>query len=83
MWTVVFVARNRTMAEMLKGILEQEGMLVNLRSIGIPHMGDACNFEILVPESEAEDAATTLAAYLSESVSHRGRSNYDPDTADD
>ncbi|MGB9867653.1 MAG: putative signal transducing protein [Bacillota bacterium] len=66
MWTVVYVARNRTIAEMLKGILEQEGIMVTLRSLGIPHMGSASNYEVLVPESEAEEAATTLAAYLSE-----------------
>ncbi|HHV79314.1 MAG TPA: glutamate decarboxylase [Firmicutes bacterium] len=74
MWTVVYVARNRAMAEMLKKILENEGMLATLRSVGIPHMGDACNFEILVPSSEAEEAATTLAAYLSENAFHRSQS---------
>lgn len=71
MWTVVYVARNRTIAEMLKGILEQEGIMVTLRSVGIPQMGNASNYEVLVPESEAEEAATTLAAYLSENFPTR------------
>ncbi|HHW54519.1 MAG: DUF2007 domain-containing protein [bacterium] len=60
MWTVVYIARNRIEAETLKGILNSEGLLVMLRTVGIPHLGDAGNVEILVPESEAEEAQEIL-----------------------
>ncbi|MDA8443153.1 MAG: DUF2007 domain-containing protein [Peptococcaceae bacterium] len=56
MWTVVFIANNRTTAETYKDILQKEGLLVQLRSIGTANQGDAGAVEILVPESEAEEA---------------------------
>jgi hypothetical protein len=59
-WTVVYVALNRTNAEMIGGILGAEGLLVMLRSAGIPHFGDGGPFEVLVPESEAELAHEIL-----------------------
>jgi hypothetical protein len=60
MWTVVYIAPNRAVAEMLKNLLEAEGILVMIRAIGIPHMGDSASMEILVPESEAEEAIEIL-----------------------
>ncbi len=62
MWTVVYIAPNRTIAEMLKEILASEGLLVMLRSTGIPHFGDGGAVEILVPESEAEEAYEILSS---------------------
>ncbi len=56
MWTVIYIAPNRPMAEMYKDILSSEGLLVQLRSIGTPQQGDSGSVEILVPESEAEEA---------------------------
>ena len=64
MWTVIYVARNRTEAEMLKTVLAQEGMLVMLRGIGVPHLGNAGSVEILVPSSEAEEANEILQGNL-------------------
>ncbi|MGF7185642.1 hypothetical protein GGQ84_001734 [Desulfitispora alkaliphila] len=61
MWTVVYIASNRPMAEMLKGILDHEGILVMLRSVGAPHLGESASVEILVPESEVEEAHEILA----------------------
>ncbi len=61
MWKVVFIASNRPNAEIIKKLLEQEGLLVMLRSIGVPHTGDAGNVEILVPESEAAEAFEILS----------------------
>lgn len=52
------------MAEMLKGILVKEGLLCMLKSLGIPHAGDAASFEILVPEVEAEEAHEILSSVL-------------------
>lgn len=62
MWTVVYIAPNRATAEMLKEILTSEGLLVMLRSTGIPHFGDGGAVEILVPESEAEEAYEILSS---------------------
>jgi len=56
MWTVVYIAPNRSAAEMYKNILLDEGLLVQLRPIGAPNQGDNASVEILVPESEAEEA---------------------------
>ncbi|HHV08153.1 MAG TPA: DUF2007 domain-containing protein [Firmicutes bacterium] len=64
MWTVIYVARNRTEAEMLKGILDQEGILVMLRAAGVPHLGSSGSVEILVSSSEAEEANEILQGYL-------------------
>ncbi|BCV25376.1 MAG TPA: DUF2007 domain-containing protein [Firmicutes bacterium] len=64
MWTVIYVARNRTEAEMLKGILSAEGILVMLRAVGVPHLGNSGSVEILVPSSEAEEANEILQGNL-------------------
>lgn len=61
MWTVVYIASNRTAAEKLKKILDREGLLVRLRTVGIPHSGYESNIEVLVPESEAEEAHEILS----------------------
>ena len=36
MWTVVYIAPNRVVADMLKDLLEQEGILTLLRPNGAP-----------------------------------------------
>lgn len=56
MWTVVYIAPNKTSAETYKRILVNEGLLVQLRPIGAPNQNDNGSVEILVPESEAEEA---------------------------
>ncbi len=61
MWTVVYIAPNRTEAEMAKELLSAEGLLVMLRPAGIPQFGDGGPFEVLVPESEAESAQEILS----------------------
>lgn len=60
MWTVVYIALNRISAEQLKNVLTAEGILVNLRSSGVPHLGDSGSVEILVLESEVEEALEIL-----------------------
>lgn len=64
MWTVIYVARNGIEAEMLKGILDQEGILVMLRTVGVPHLGSSGSVELLVPSSEAEEAYEILQGNL-------------------
>jgi hypothetical protein len=60
MWTVVYIAPTRTAAENIKEVLSSEGVLVQLRAIGLPHAGDAGSVEILVPESEVDEAMEIL-----------------------
>lgn len=60
MWTVVYIAPNRISAEQLINVLTAEGILVNLRSSGVPHLGDSGSVEILVLESEVEEALEIL-----------------------
>ncbi len=64
MWTVVYIAPNRSSAESLKEVLVKEGLLVHLRHVGLPQSGDANSVEVLVPESEVEEAHELLAAAL-------------------
>lgn len=65
MWTVVYIAPNRPTAEMIKELLEKEGILVNLRPVGVPHLGNSANVEVMVPESEAEEAHEVIATRFS------------------
>ncbi|MEW6307908.1 MAG: glutamate decarboxylase [Bacillota bacterium] len=64
MWTVVYIAPNRAIAQMLKDILSNEGVLVVLRTAGIPHLGEAAHVEVLVPEGEAQEAHDILCGVL-------------------
>jgi hypothetical protein len=50
---------------MLKNYLAAEGMLVMLRAEGVPHLGDSASVEILVPESEVEEANEILSTAIS------------------
>lgn len=56
MWTVVYIAPSRIIADSLQSVLNNEGVLVMLRNIGLPHVGDSSSVEILVPESEVDEA---------------------------
>lgn len=65
---------------MLKEMLEQEGFLVMLRSGGVPHLGPSGPYEVLVPESEAEEAHEILAELLARMPARRpgARDERDP-----
>lgn len=56
MWTVVFIAPNKKEAQRVEKLLLSEGLLVRLKTIGLPQAGDNSSVEILVPESEADEA---------------------------
>ncbi len=64
MWTVVYIAPSRSAAETLQKVLSGEGLLVQLRNIGLPHGGDSNAVEILVPESEVDEAMEILSEYV-------------------
>ena len=56
MWTVVYMAQSQEVVDALKGILEQEGLLVKVRPVNRSVDGEVSYFEVLVPESEVEEA---------------------------
>lgn len=55
MWTVVYMAQNKDVAEELKSILEEDGILVRINPISRKEKADDY-FEVSVPESEVEEA---------------------------
>lgn len=59
MWTVVYIAANRSQSDNIKKLLCQEGILADARPAGVPMTGDGL-YEILVLESEAEEATSIL-----------------------
>jgi len=63
MWTVVFIAPDRNVAESLKEVLMKEGLLVTLRNVGTAN-GKQGAVEMLVPESEAEEAHEIISTAL-------------------
>ena len=62
MWTVVYIAANRTQAEEIKELLFKEGVLANTRPAGIAMMGDGL-YEVMVLESEADEAHAILCQF--------------------
>lgn len=64
MWTVIYIAPNKAIAEKYKKNLSDEGMLVQLRPIGSAHLGEHASVEILVPESEAEEAHEIITGLM-------------------
>jgi len=58
-WTVVYVAPTRSVAERLRDVMQKEGLLPMLRSLGSDPSEDR-SVEILVPESEVEEASQLL-----------------------
>jgi hypothetical protein len=62
MWTVVYIAANRTQAETIKIMLCEEGVLANIRPAGISMLGDGL-YEVMVLESEADEAHALLCQF--------------------
>ena len=63
MWTVIYIATNRTQAEKMKDLLCKEGILANTRATGaVGTVGDGA-YEILVLESEANEAHEIICQY--------------------
>ncbi len=55
MWTVVYMAQNKEIAENVKGILESLGLLVKIDPINRKEKADDY-YEVSVPEAEVEEA---------------------------
>ncbi|HOJ10160.1 MAG TPA: hypothetical protein PK733_06160 [Clostridiales bacterium] len=60
MWTVVYMAQSKDIAENLQGLLTKEGILVKLRPISKNQESSSDYFEILVPEAEVEEAHSVI-----------------------
>lgn len=60
MWTVVYMAQSRETAESVQQLLEKNNLIVKMRSIrGEDDSSSAC-CELLVPESEVEQALSLI-----------------------
>lgn len=56
MWTVVYIVPHVSEAERIREVLLLEGFLVKLKFIGMSETLESGPVEILVPESEVEEA---------------------------
>jgi menaquinone-dependent protoporphyrinogen IX oxidase len=60
MWTVVYMAQSKDIASKLQELLANEGILVKLRPISKNHENNDNYYEVLVPESEVEEAHSVI-----------------------
>ncbi len=60
MWTVVYMAQSKEIANQLQEILSKEGILVKLRAISKNVENNDNYFEVLVPEAEIEEAHSVI-----------------------
>lgn len=60
MWTVVYMAQSKEIAEKLQELLTKEGILVKLRPINKNYDNNDNYFEVLVPEAEVEEAHSVI-----------------------
>lgn len=65
MWTVVYIMSNRNYAETVKQALMDEGILAMLRAAGSPRGDEHGPVEIMVLESEAEEASQIISKMVS------------------
>ncbi len=56
MWTVVYMAQSSEMAQKLKEILEEGGLIVKVRLLDRSSGTQSECAEVLVPETEVEEA---------------------------
>ncbi|MFZ5351749.1 MAG: hypothetical protein ACOZCL_03370 [Bacillota bacterium] len=60
MWTVVYLAKNKKMADKVSALISQEGVLVKVQPVNKTTDEDEGYFEVLVPEAEVEEAHSIL-----------------------
>lgn len=60
MWTVVYMAQSKDIAVGLQDILAKEGILVKIRPISKGRDNNDDYYEILVPESEVQEAHSVI-----------------------
>jgi len=61
-WIVVYIAPTKKEAEKIQQILFREGILVKLKAVDQSQSGGNHLTEILVPESEADEALEIISA---------------------
>ncbi|MDF2520136.1 MAG: hypothetical protein K0R84_764 [Clostridia bacterium] len=60
MWTVVYLAKNKKLAEKISGLISDEGVLTKIQPVGKNPNEDDGYYEILVPEGEVGEAHSIL-----------------------
>ena len=60
MWTVVYMAQSKEIANSMQDLLSNEGILVKLRPINKIRETNDDYYEVLVPESEVEEAHSVI-----------------------
>jgi len=60
MWTVVYLAKNKKIADKVNELMSREGVLVKLQPVSKNTGDEDSYFEILVLESEVEEAHNIL-----------------------
>ncbi len=60
MWTVVYLAKNKRMADKISSLMSQEGVLVKVQPVSKNTGDEDSYYEILVLESEVEEAHNIL-----------------------
>ena len=60
MWIVVYTAQTKETAEQVAHYLEEAGLLFKVRPIAAAADSENACFDVLVPESEAEQAHNVL-----------------------
>jgi len=60
MWTVIYIAPTKKIAERIKERLMEEGFLVQIRAINLTKQ----QYEILVPEGELDEVQEVLNTIL-------------------
>ncbi len=64
MWTVIYIAQNKKVADKYKEALASEGILVQLRQLSLSQDINTSAYEVMVPESEAEEAHEILTGFI-------------------
>ena len=64
MWTAIYIAINRIQAEKMKDLLCTEGILANTRATGVASINSDGAYEILVLESEANEANDIICKHV-------------------
>ncbi len=72
MWKIVYIASSLKTAQNLTDYLSQESIMFRTRALGALGSQSPAHIEILVPESEAEDALEILNNQLGLSYCQRG-----------
>ena len=60
MWTVVYIAKSREIAENLRRLLEADGILVKIRPVSKNCEAQCQSYDVLVTETEIEKAHSII-----------------------